>query len=192
MKAGMDKGEIRGSMRARRAKLTQEEVLEYSGVIWRKIYGMESFQGAGTILLYSSFANEVSTVALAQKALEIGKTVAYPVTNLVNNTMEFYRVKDLSELRPVKTGSFNFSEPEADWKAKVVPDGDTLMIVPGLAFDREGYRTGYGGGFYDKYIAKYPSLTTLGVCYDFQLVTRIPRDDYDQPVGSVVTEKLDR
>ena len=91
----------------------------------------------------------------------------------------------------MKSGSFNLYEPEPRPETKVVPDEKTLMIVPGLAFDREGYRTGYGGGFYDRYIAKYPSLTTLGVCYDFQIMDRIPRDVYDQPVGALVTEGID-
>ncbi|HHX62099.1 MAG TPA: 5-formyltetrahydrofolate cyclo-ligase, partial [Epulopiscium sp.] len=79
-------------------------------------------------------------------------------------------------------------EPKADPSSKIIPDADTLMIVPGLAFDKDLYRTGYGGGFYDKYIAKYPSLKTIGVCYDFQVVDSIPRDEYDQAVEILVTE----
>ncbi len=187
----VDKKLIRRDMRGRRAELSGELVLEYSGVIWRKIYAMPSFQGAETLLLYSSFGNEISTGMVARKAMALGKRVAYPVTNTVDKTMEFHVVNDLSELGLVKSGRFKLYEPEPKPETKVVPGEDTLMIVPGLAFDKAGYRTGYGGGFYDKYIAKYPSLMTLGVCYGFQIIDRIPRDAHDQPVGTLVTEGID-
>ena len=182
----MDKKQIRESMKARRAKLSKEAVLEYSGGIWHKIYAMASFQDATMILLYSSFGNEVDTVEIAERALALGKCVAYPITDTANMTMEFHVVKDLSELRSVKSGSFRLQEPASDPSTRVIPDKDTLMIVPGLAFDEAGYRTGYGGGFYDKYIGKHGCMTTLGVCYDFQVIDRIPQDVYDQAVDELV------
>ena len=118
----------------------------------------------------------------------MGKEVAYPVTNMANSTMTFHAVKDLSELGSVRFKRFSLREPQWDPSTLVVPGEYTLMIVPGLAFDKEGYRIGYGGGFYDRYIARYPFLTTLGVCYSFQLIDHIPRSPYDKPVGGPVTE----
>lgn len=185
----MDKREIRKSMEEKRAGLAREQVLEYSDDIWSKIYGMESFKSATAVLLYSSIGNEVNTVEIANKALTMGKQVAYPVTNTASMTMEFYAVSDLSELMLVKSGSFSLMEPRPDQSAKIIPDSRTLMIVPGLAFDKQGYRTGYGGGFYDKYITKHTILTTIGVCYDFQVVERIPAQSYDRPVGVLVTNR---
>ena len=182
----MDKKQIRKVMKVQRAELTKDQVLAYSSSIWNEIYKIPSFQSASTILLYSSFGNEVNTVEIATKALDLGKTIAYPVTNSTTNTMAFHKVNHLDELALISIGSFSLLEPRLDPSTKVAPDSHTLMIVPGLAFDQEGYRTGYGGGFYDKYIAKYPALTTIGVCYDFQVVDRIPIDEYDQPVGLLV------
>lgn len=183
----MDKKQVRQMMKAQRAKLSRDQVLASSRIIWNEIYQMPAFESATTILLYSSIGNEVNTVEFATQALATGKRVAYPVTDTRNNTMEFHMVSDLSELMLVKSGSFSLLEPQLNPSTKVTPDANTLMIVPGLAFDQEGYRTGYGGGFYDKYISKHPSLTTLGVCYDFQIVAHIPRNAYDQAVELVVT-----
>lgn len=187
----MDKKQIRQQMKTQRAKLSRETVLAYSNAIWEQIYPMDVFKSATTLLLYSSFGNEVNTVPLAHKALALGKRVAYPVTNMDAMTMTFHSVKDLSELLPVTSGSFKLHEPKANSKTIITPDATTLMIVPGLAFDQDFYRTGYGGGFYDKYLASYPELATLGVCYGFQLVERLARDSYDRPVAGLVTVGLD-
>lgn len=183
----MEKKEIRSIMKKKRAGLSREQVLEYSGQIWNRIYEMEGFKSASVVLLYSSIGNEVDTVEIANRALAMGKQIAYPVTDTANMTMEFYRVGDLSELVLVKSGSFSLMEPRPDPFTRVIPDHGTLMIVPGLAFDKAGYRTGYGGGFYDKYIDKHPPLTNIGVCYTFQLVEHIPVEAYDRPVGLLVT-----
>lgn len=182
----MDKKQVRQQMKTKRANLSRKAVLDYSNAIWDKIYPMEIYKNATTILLYSSIGNEVSTTQFAKAALASGKKIAYPVTNMEDNTMEFHVVSNLSELGPVKSGSFNLSEPKPDPSTKVIPGKHTLMIVPGLAFDQKLYRTGYGGGFYDKYIKQYPDMNTLGVCYHFQLVPSLPTKGYDQPVGAVI------
>ena len=186
----MDKKQIRKTMKAQRAKLTKNEVLTYSSGIWRKIYNTPMFKSAQTIFLYSSIGNEVDTVEIATKALAMGKKIAYPVTNTTDYTMEFYRINSLSELVTVKSGSFSLKEPNPDSHIKTIPNSATLMIVPGLAFDKEFYRTGYGGGFYDKYIGQYPTLITLGVCYAFQVIDYIPREAHDHPVGLLMTEAV--
>ncbi|HHX61707.1 MAG TPA: 5-formyltetrahydrofolate cyclo-ligase, partial [Epulopiscium sp.] len=143
----MDKKQIRKIMKGQRAKVSKDEVLGYSSIIWDKIYSMTSFKSAATLLLYSSIGNEVDTEEIARKALSMGKRIGYPVTDSGDNTMEFHAVNDLNELLPIKTGNFSLLEPKADPSSKIIPDADTLMIVPGLAFDKDLYRTGYGGGF---------------------------------------------
>ena len=183
----MGKKIIRRQMKSQRAKLSKEMVVEYSNEIWHKIYQMPVFQEATTIFLYSSIGSEIETADFAKIALGMGKEIAYPVTNMKNNTMAFHKVEDLNDLSPVKSGSFKLLEPRADSQSKIIPNELTLMIVPGLAFDKQFYRTGYGGGFYDKYLAQYPSLKTLGVCYDFQVLDRLPISDYDQAVQGLVT-----
>lgn len=183
----MDKKQIRHQMKKQRAKLSQKTVLEYSSAIWDKIYQKSLYKNAHTVFLYSSIGNEVDTAILASQALKDGKEIAYPVTNTKNMTMEFYKIDSLSQLYQVKSGSFKLYEPKTDPAKKAIPDANSLMIVPGLAFDNKLYRTGYGGGFYDKYLAKYQGLATIGVCYDFQKVDSLPTDKYDQAVSILIT-----
>ena len=182
-----NKKQIRQRIKKERASLSFQAVQEQSGQIGNKICALPIFQSATLILIYSSFGNEVDTSKIVQAALENNKQVAYPSTNTVNNTMEFYKVRALSDLKPVKSGSFRLLEPLPDPATKAIPDANTLMIVPGLAFDQQFYRTGYGGGFYDKYLALHPNLTTIGVCYDFQLVPSTHPEAYDRPVDSIMT-----
>lgn len=182
-----NKKQIRQVIKKERASLSLKSVQEQSDQIISKICTLPIFQTASTILVYSSIGNEVDTSKILQVALANNKQVAYPSTNTGNNTMEFYKVSAVSDLKPVKSGSFSLLEPVPHPSTKVTPDENTLMIVPGLAFDQHFYRTGYGGGFYDKYLALHPSLTTIGVCYDFQLIPSTYPNEYDQPVGSIMT-----
>ena len=183
----VSKKQIRLTIKKERAKLSLETVQEQSDQICSKICALPILQSSTTICIYSSIGNEVDTSKIARIALENNKQVAYPSTNNEDNTMEFYKVNAISDLRPVKSGSFSLLEPLPHPSTKVIPDENTLMIVPGLAFDKQFYRIGYGGGFYDKYLALYPVLTTIGVCYDFQLIPNVYPNQYDKPVDSIMT-----
>lgn len=187
----VDKKRVRQRMKSQRANLSKERVASYSNRIWSKVYQMPVFQKATAVFIYSSIGNEVETREFVKVALEMGKKVAYPVTDMDTNTMTFHTVDTLSDLGRVKSGSFSLLEPRVDDQTKITPNELTLMIVPGLAFDQQFYRTGYGGGFYDRYLSKYPGLTTLGVCYDFQVVASLPVSEYDRPVRGLVTPGLD-
>lgn len=91
---------------------------------------------------------------------------------------------------PLSKGGFGIPEPEPDRCPLIQPDQLDLVFVPGLAFDNDGYRVGYGGGYYDKLLADLePSALTVGVCYQFQLIDRCPREDHDRAVDRVITEQ---
>jgi len=174
-------------MKKQRAKLSLKDVANWSDQISSQIKGLPIFKSATTICVYSPIGNEVDTASIVKEALKNNKQVAYPKTDATTMTMEFYKVKNISDLTLVKSGNFTLREPSPNPNMKVIPDGKTLMIVPGLGFDQQFYRTGYGGGFYDKYIAQHPSLITIGVCYDFQLIPSAYPNQYDKPVGSIIT-----
>lgn len=174
-------------MKQQRAKLSLEDVANWSSQISSQISDLPIFKLATTICVYSPIGNEVDTAPIVQVALKNNKQVAYPKTDATTMTMEFYKVKAISELTLVKSGSLSLLEPLPDPNMKVIPNENTLMIVPGLAFDQQFYRTGYGGGFYDKYLAQHPSLTAIGVCYDFQLIPSAYPNQYDKAVGSIIT-----
>ncbi|MDR0531651.1 MAG: 5-formyltetrahydrofolate cyclo-ligase [Oscillospiraceae bacterium] len=95
--------------------------------------------------------------------------------------MTFYAVEDWDGLRP---GAYGIPEPRAALPARHA----TLCLTPGLAFDREGYRLGYGGGYYDRFLAGF-SGESVGVCYEAFFMERLPRGAFDRPVGRVLTER---
>lgn len=108
-----------------------------------------------------------------------GKRVAVP--KCYGDEMRFIYMDDLSK---VEKGYANIPEPIAD--EPVADDQTALVLMPGMAFTRDGKRMGYGGGFYDKFLAAEPNHPTVALCYGFQMVEDLPTEDYDIPVDCVL------
>lgn len=104
------------------------------------------------------------------------------VPKVFGDEMWFLWLDDLSAVAP---GAYNIPEPVAD--TPVADDETALVLMPGLAFDPDGHRCGYGGGFYDKYLAAHRQHVTLALCYDFQMFAHLDVDDYDIPVQYVLS-----
>ena len=103
------------------------------------------------------------------------------VPKVYGDTMRFIYMTDLSL---VSKGFAGIPEPVAD--VPVAQDPTALVLMPGLAFTEDGSRMGYGGGFYDKFLAQEPDHPTVALCYDFQIVDELPTEDYDVPVDLVL------
>ena len=95
--------------------------------------------------------------------------------------MKFIYMDDLSK---VEKGYANIPEPIAD--GPVADDPTALVLMPGLAFDPQGHRCGYGGGFYDKFLSAEPNHPTLALCYEFQMLPHLETEDHDIPVDYVI------
>ena len=178
--AGDSKTEIRAWAKSQRANLTAVEHASASQAILERLKPLiASFECVG---LYASFDNEVDLFSLSPQP---GQRFVLP--RLVDReTMEFVPFNDDIELNPNK---FGILEPVGE----AVPGREIdALIVPGLAFDRRGGRVGFGGGYYDRFIARRLSvdrpLTVIGVAMEWQLVDTIAMDEYDQMMDSVVTE----
>jgi len=113
------------------------------------------------------------------KALEDGKRVAVP--KVYGEEMRFIYITDMAQTAP---GYAGIPEPIAD--GPVADDPEALVLMPGLAFDPEGHRIGYGGGFYDRFLAAEPNHPTLALCYDFQMLPRLDTEEFDIPVDCVL------
>ena len=114
-----------------------------------------------------------------RRAQQDGKRVAVP--KVFGDEMKFLWLDDLNAVAP---GAYNIPEPIAD--GPEADDETALVLMPGLAFDPEGHRLGYGGGFYDKFLAAEPDHPTLALCYDFQMLPHLDTESYDIPVDRVL------
>lgn len=175
----MNKQELRRAIRERKRAMTEEEIVERSNALAEKFYNSPAYQAASTIYGYLPYNQEVRTVPMLQRALDEGKRVAVP--KVYGEEMRFIYLEDLTQ---VSKGYAGIPEPIAD--APVAEDQRALVLMPGLAFDPQGHRIGYGGGFYDKFLAKEPHHPTLALCYDFQMQAHLDTEEFDIPVDTVL------
>ncbi len=175
----MDKKELRRSIRERKRAMTEEEIVSRSEKLARLFYASEAYKSAKTIYGYLPYNQEVRTVPMLEQALRDGKRVAVP--KCYGDEMKFIFMEDLSK---VEKGYANIPEPIAD--EPVADDTTALVLMPGLAFDPQGHRCGYGGGFYDKFLAAEPEHPTLALCYEFQMLPHLETEEHDIPVDYVL------
>lgn len=175
----MDKKELRRQIREQKRAMTEEQINTASARLGELFRGCPQYQSAKTIYGYLPYNQEVRTVPMLEQAMKDGKRVAVP--KCYGEEMRFIYMDDLSK---VDKGYANIPEPIAD--EPVADDPTALVLMPGLAFTEDGKRMGYGGGFYDKFLASEPDHPTVALCYDFQMVDDIPTEDYDIPVDCVL------
>ena len=175
----MDKKELRRTIRERKRAMTEEEIVSRSKKLGELFAQSEAYKAAKTIYGYLPYNQEVRTVPMLEQALKDGKRVAVP--KVYGDEMKFLYLNDLSQ---VEKGYAGIPEPIAD---EPVADDDTALgLMPGLAFDPSGHRIGYGGGFYDKFLAAEPNHPTLALCYEFQMLPRLDTEEHDIPVDTVL------
>ncbi len=175
----MDKKELRKWIREQKRAMTPQMVAQASAELAQKLFATSFYRNANTIYGYLPYNQEVRTVPILEQALQDGKKVAVP--KVYGDTMRFIYLDDLSQVAPSDMGI-----PEPIQDEPIASDQTALVLMPGLAFDQNGNRMGYGGGFYDKFLAAEPEHPTVALCYGFQMVDAIPTDDYDIPVDLVL------
>lgn len=175
----MDKQALRKEMRDKKRAMTEEQIVSASQRLGELFLASKAYQQANTIYGYLPYNQEVRTVPMLQQALLDGKKVAVP--KCYGDEMRFISLEDLSQ---VEKGFCGIPEPIAD--EPVADDPTALVLMPGLAFDPQGHRMGYGGGFYDKFLEKEPTHPTLALCYAFQMVEYLETEAHDIPVDTVL------
>lgn len=175
----MNKQELRKAIREKKRAMSPEQIEQKSRALTEVFLRSDAYRTAKSIYGYLPYNQEVRTVALLEQALRDGKRVAVP--KCYGDEMRFIFMEDLSA---VEKGYAGIPEPIAD--GPVADDETALVLMPGMAFDPEGHRIGYGGGFYDKFLAKEPDHPTLALCYDFQVLPRLETEEFDIPVDTVI------
>lgn len=175
----MDKKELRRQIRELKRAMTPEQIEQASRRLGELFLDTPQYKNAKTIYGYLPYNQEVRTVPMLEQALKDGKKVAVP--KCYGDEMKFIYLEDLTQ---VELGYCNIPEPIAD--GPVAEDETALVLMPGMAFTKNGDRMGYGGGFYDKFLAKEPDHPTVALCYSFQMVESLPTAEYDIPVDCVL------
>lgn len=149
--------------------------------ITEKVISHPRFLEETDIYCYANYNGEAGTLHIMEEAWKLGKNVWLP--KVEGNEMNFYLVENKDDLKP---GAYGILEPVGTQMA----DGkDGLMIMPGVAFDEECHRIGYGGGFYDKYLKKHPDLHAVAIAFELQMYHELPCEEHDMKPEKIVTEK---
>ena len=175
----MDKKTLRQYIRQNKRQMTEEQIVDASERLGELFRRSDLYQQAQTIYGYLPYNQEVRTVPMLQQAILDGKRVAVP--KVYGDEMRFIYMDDLSQ---VAEGYAGIPEPIAD--GPVADDPTALVLMPGLAFDREGRRIGYGGGFYDRFLSEESRHPTVALCYEFQMVEQVPTEEFDKRVDCVL------
>lgn len=176
------KNQLKEAILKKRNSLPNEEIIERSRKIGNNLLNLEKYKNSKTVMFFVSFNSEVNTHDMIRQALN-NKTVIVP--KVVHKEIEPSVIIDFDNLVP--GNKFGIQEPIEEMK--IAYKNIDLVLVPGIVFDKEGHRIGYGFGYYDKFLRKVPKAAKIGLAFDFQVLDKIPREMHDVPVDLIVTEE---
>lgn len=180
-----EKRQLRQAMKEKIRRIPETTRMALNANIASRLFSLPEWKSAGTIGVTLSTAGEIDTETTIQKAWAEQKRVAVPKADMKMKTMDFRVIQAFNDVEKAYAG---IREPIEERTEGVPPGEIDLLIVPGLAFDENGYRIGFGGGFYDRFLADYRNVTA-SLAYECQLIEHIPAQSFDRPVGVIITEQ---
>ena len=173
----IEKKELRANIKALKKQHTKEQLLEQSVAILSKLENDDDFKKARIVMIYSTLPDEVQTQAFLEK-WRYRKKIILP-TVVGDDIVPV----ELAEETTFAVGDFNILEPQNE----PYTGGYDLIVVPGVAFDRNGNRIGRGRGYYDRFLCKHLNVRRIGICFDFQLVDEVPTEPNDIKMDKVIS-----
>jgi 5-formyltetrahydrofolate cyclo-ligase len=183
-KMSYSKKELRKIVKEKLESLSEMEVRHYNLLIQEKFFKSDSWNQAEVIGITVSRGREVETRDIIERAWKEGKKVSVPKCYPDNKSMAFYILNDFTQLEEVY---FGLKEPKVDETVIVEKNDIELLIVPGVCYTLNGFRVGYGGGYYDRYLEHFHG-NTVSLLFECQLVDGIPANEFDIPVKQIITE----
>ncbi|MBQ0140333.1 MAG: 5-formyltetrahydrofolate cyclo-ligase [Kurthia sp.] len=181
----MNKKQYRKNMLIKLQNMAEEDYLRKSKMIHNKLLNMKEIQHAQIIALTISNFPEVNTKLLIEALWKIGKTIVIPKCHPKTKEMDFYVFQAYDQLEIVY---MNLSEPKIEITKKIRKEQIDLIISPGVVFDTSGYRIGFGGGYYDRFLQGF-TKKTISMAFEIQIVEKVPVDAYDLPIEKIITEE---
>ncbi len=182
------KTDLRNGFKTKRTDMPENVKISMDSEIQSRFLTLRQYIYCKTVFTYVSKDIEVDTLSIIRAAWANGKRVAVPRCVTETREMDFFYITNMSDL---EEGAFGVLEPIADKCEKVTDFSKGLCIVPGLSFDAEGYRLGYGKGYYDRFLSKFQG-DTVGLCYSNCIKWKLPHGYYDKPVDLIVTDRYIR
>ena len=186
-----NKNKVRKEAITRRDETGKTKRSVLSDVIAEKLFAMDEYKKAKAVLSYASFGSEVETDRINEKIINDGKKLYLPKTFTDRKVMDFYEVTDLESLIP---GAWDIREPVADESMRLdvksyAPE-EIIGIIPCVAFDTDGNRLGYGGGYYDRFLIDHEGLvgSTIVIAFSLQRTDAVPVAPHDVKPDHIVTE----
>ncbi len=176
---------LRADFREKRRAIPFEKRAELSAEICKRLLSLAAYRFSDIVLSYSPVTGEVDISDFNRAVLASGKRLAFPRCIPGEPRVNFHYVKSLDELAK---GAWSIKEPREDSEIWESGHGSTVCILPGMAFDRDGYRLGYGKGYYDRFLSSN-QMTKVGVVYSEFIVDSLPRGRFDLSVDVIVTER---
>lgn len=184
----MDKGELRKEIKLKRENLDKNIKLRADEKIRKSLFESEIYKNSKVVFIYVNMDSEINTIDIIKTLLISDKIVAVPKVipvSLKERQMKALKINSMLQLN--ESGAFGILEPSVE--CEDISEDVDLIIIPGLAFDINGNRLGYGGGFYDRFLRKYPNSKRVALCYDFQIFDEIPHEFFDEKVDLIISEE---
>jgi 5-formyltetrahydrofolate cyclo-ligase len=177
----MDKQSLRKKYLEIRNNISNKDAK--SNIIFNQIINLKEYQNAQIIAIYKNLKSEVNTNKLIDYSLSIGKTIALP--KVTNDDMKFYKIENNSELLK---SNFGVLEPIANNDNYISKDNIDVIIVPGICFDKNKNRLGFGKGYYDRYLLN-TKIKKIGICFNEQIIDIVPTSKYDIKMDLIITDR---
>ncbi len=183
----MNKTILRNKILEKKSLLSKKEIKEKSEIITKTLLDSDFYKEAKRIMTFVSMEKEVDTHPLIQEIISHNKSIVVPIT--LNKTKELL-LSELFSLSELEVRDFNIEVPKPEFTRLIEPKSVDLILVPGLAFAKDGHRVGYGGGYYDRFLEKIDkSVPKIGLAFDLQIVDNVPVEPFDIGVDFIISEK---
>ncbi|WP_053955332.1 5-formyltetrahydrofolate cyclo-ligase [Inediibacterium massiliense] len=182
------KENIRKNILKKRKDLSVEEVTQKSSEIFKHLKSLSIYNNAKNVMVYMDFRNEVKTDKIIEDLLSQNKKVILPISIKETKQLLLSELKDPQKELYVST--YGILEPKENFIREVDPKTIDLVLVPGVAFDRFGFRIGYGAGYYDRFFQRiHHPIISIGLAFDLQIIDKVPTHPLDYPLDYILTEK---
>lgn len=180
----MDKKTLRKKLKATLENIDNDKRREVTHKLLTQLIHSDLWNQAQTVGVTVSGGFEWDTISIIEQGWKDGKTIVVPKCIPEIRQLDFYQIDNFEQL---EDSFYNLREPNPLITTKVEKQDIDLLIVPGIGFDKRGFRIGFGGGYYDRFLANFPNKT-VSICYSKQLIDKFPNEPYDMPVQTILTE----